>query len=362
MIDAVLQHLARLVAFDTRNPPRAITTGGIFAYLSDALPGFALTVNDHGAGAVSLLAVRGAPKRVFNFHLDTVPVAEGWTRDPFALAVADGKAHALGACDIKGAAAAMLVAAARTRGDLALLFSSDEEANDPRCIRAFLSTKHGFDEAVVAEPTGCLATTIHRGIVSAAARFTGIPGHASEARALTDNAVHRAVAWSSRALALAADMKSASFGELSGLPLNLGRIEGGIKGNVIAGSCEIRFNFRPLPSQSNDELLAMLRAMAPPKHLVALDELFRGPPLPAGKGDEAREQLERARALAQHLALPEGPAVSFWTEASLFSDAGLTALVYGPGDIAQAHGADEWVALDQLERVAQNYVRIIDGH
>jgi acetylornithine deacetylase len=47
--------------------------------------------------------------------------------------------------------------------------------------------------------------------------------------------------------------------------------------------------------------------------------------------------------------LPIGNAVDFWTEASLFSDAGLTALVYGPGDIAQAHTADEWVSLDQLQ-------------
>lgn len=362
MIDAILEHLAKLVAFDTRNPPRAITTGGIFAYLRDALPGFALTVSDHGAGAVSLLAVRGQPSRVFNFHLDTVPVAEGWTRDPFALGVADGRATALGACDIKGAAAAMLVAASRTTGDLALLFSSDEEANDPRCIRAFLATKHGFDEAVIAEPTQARAVLVHRGIVSAAAKFTGVPGHASEARALNDNAVHRAVAWSSRALALAADMKSASFGELSGLPLNLGRIEGGIKGNVIAGSCEIRFNFRPLPSQSNDDLLSMLRAMAPPTHLASLEELFRGPPLPAGKGEDAAKQLRDAESLARRLDLPVGPAVNFWTEASLFSEAGLAALVFGPGDIAQAHGADEWVALEQLERVANSYVRIIDAN
>lgn len=359
MIDAILEHLKALVAFDTRNPPRAITTGGIFAYLQSALPGFAFTLVDHGAGAVSLLATRGKPSRVFNFHLDTVPVAEGWTRDPFALAVENDRAYALGACDIKGAAAAMLVAASRTSGDLALLFSSDEEANDPRCIRALLATNHGFEEAVIAEPTQAHAVLMHRGLVSAHARFSGIPGHASEARAFADNAVHRAVAWSSRALGMAAEMKSASFAELSGLPFNLGRIEGGSKGNVIAGSCEIRCNFRPLPSQSADELLAMLRAMAPPAHLVALDELFRGPPLPAGKGDVAAKQLDAARALAGRLDLPVGKAVSFWTEASLFSEAGLTALVFGPGDIAQAHGADEWVALEQLGRVASDYVRII---
>jgi N-acetylcitrulline deacetylase (EC 3.5.1.-) len=64
-------------------------------------------------------------------------------------------------------------------------------------------------------------------------------------------------------------------------------------------------------------------------------------------------------ALAESLQLPIGCAVDFWTEASLFSQAGLNAIVYGPGDIAQAHAADEWVALDQLQRYADSIHRIV---
>src|SRR5262249_26696887 len=138
MLDDVLAHLAHLVAFDTRNPPRAIDGRGIFDYLRAQLPGFAFELTDHGAGAVSLLAVRGNPRRVFNVHLDTVPDSPGWSADPFALRVDGERATGLGACDIKGAAACLLVAAQATRGDAAFLFTSDEEANDPRCIRAFL--------------------------------------------------------------------------------------------------------------------------------------------------------------------------------------------------------------------------------
>src|SRR5258708_7590224 len=59
MLAETLRHLRALVAFDTRNPPRAIGTGGIFEYLRAQLPGFDCTVTDHGAGAVSLYAVRG---------------------------------------------------------------------------------------------------------------------------------------------------------------------------------------------------------------------------------------------------------------------------------------------------------------
>jgi acetylornithine deacetylase len=296
---------------------------------------------------------------LFNFHLDTVPAAAGWSTDPHRLQVRDDRAYGLGACDIKGAVAAMLAAASCTDGDLALLFSSDEEANDPRCIRGFLGTAHGFTEAVVAEPTLALARIMHRGIVSAQARFRGIAGHASERRALADNAIHRAVDWAQAALTQVRALQAARFEELEGMPFNLGRIEGGIKGNVIADACELRFGFRPLPSQAVDELLAMFANMAPPDQLAGFEELFRGPPLPAGRGALAGEQLARARELAATLGLPLGEAVNFWTEASLFSEAGLAALVFGPGDIAQAHTADEWVALAQLDLVARHYARII---
>ena len=101
MLDNVLAHLEALVAFDTRNPPRAIDCGGIFEYLRTHLPGFEMDLIDHGAGAVSLLAVRGHPQRVFNVHLDTVPDSPGWSADPFALRVDEQRAVGLGACDIK---------------------------------------------------------------------------------------------------------------------------------------------------------------------------------------------------------------------------------------------------------------------
>ena len=91
-MSTLLEHLEALVGFDTRNPPRLIGTGGIFDYLQAQLPGFRCTVTDHGDGAVSLLAVRGTPTRVFNVHLDTVPSSEAWSADPLTLRVADGRA------------------------------------------------------------------------------------------------------------------------------------------------------------------------------------------------------------------------------------------------------------------------------
>ena len=359
LLPDTLAHLERLVAFDTRNPPRAIGTGGIFDYLRAQLPGFACTLADHGDGAVSLLAVRGAPTRLFNVHLDTVPAAAGWSGDPHRLRVAGDRAIGLGACDTKGAAAALLAAAAASAGDAAFLFTTDEEANDARCIAAFLAGDHGFREAIVAEPTGCTAVLAHRGIASVRLRFRGRSGHASAEDAAETSAVHQAMRWGVRALDAAASHGHERFGGLTGLRFNIGRIEGGIKGNMIAAGCEVRAGFRPLPSQSTDALHAAFRDCADPQALAEYTELFRGPALPAGDLDTAERARLAARDLADALGLPVGHAVDFWTEASLFSAAGLTALVYGPGDIAQAHSVDEWVELEQLEHAAATYQRLM---
>ncbi|MFZ5638610.1 MAG: acetylornithine deacetylase [Pseudomonadota bacterium] len=361
MLDDLLKHLEALVSFDTRNPPRAIGTGGIFDYLQSQLPGFRCALTDHGDGAVSLLAVRGRPTRVFNVHLDTVPSSDAWTADPLRLRVEDGRAIGLGACDIKGAAAGLIVAAQRTTGDAAFLFSTDEEANDARCIAAFLAGDHGFSEAIVAEPTRCEAVLAHRGISSVVMKFRGTAGHASGADALRRNALHHAMRWGTRALDLVEGESHRRFGGLTGLRFNIGRVEGGIKANVIAPSAEVRFGFRPLPSHAIDELHARFGGCAETGALERYQETFRGPPLPAGDIADAENRRLAARDLADELGLPIGNAVDFWTEASLFSAAGLTAIVYGPGDIAQAHTADEWVALDQLERYADSIVRMLSG-
>lgn len=393
LLDATLDHLRALVGFDTRNPPRAIDTGGIFDYLRAQLPGFAVTVTDFGAGAVSLHAVRGTPRYLFNVHLDTVPDSPAWTADPHTLRVTDKHAIGLGACDIKGAAAALLAVANASDGDMALLFSTDEEANDPRCIAGFLRAfpplpsgegrGEGTGEAgrsgepepspptplpkgegcyqavIVAEPTKGEVVLAHRGIQSVLMRFAGHAGHASGEQKAGDSALHQAVRWGDAALDFVAAQSHERFGGLTGLRFNIGRIEGGIKANMIAPTAEVRFGMRPLPTMHPDTLLQQLRALAEPEP-AHFEETFRGPSLPAGDTAGAEERRLAARDIADELELPVGNAVDFWTEAALFSAAGHLAFVYGPGDIAQAHSADEWVELDQLQRYAESIQRIVD--
>lgn len=358
MKSEVLQHLQALVNFDTQNPPRAITVDSeIFTYLKQNLPGFEFTMLDAGDGSISLLAKRGNPKLLFNFHIDTVPVAPTWTVDPFVLQIEGDKVTALGACDIKGASACMLSAANKAQGDVALLFSSDEEHGSSEAIKLFLSTDHGFKQVIVAEPTLAKATLAHRGYQSAKVEFSGISGHASEARALKDNAIHKAGKWMGEALSWV-EQHTQSFENLSGLPFNIGKIEGGIKGNMIAAHCEMTLNMRPLPGQSSSALLQQLSELGEGHAEVSSN--FFGPTLPAAN-QPFETAIDNAQTLAATCKLPVGPAVNFWTEASLFSEAGLAAIVFGPGDIAQAHTADEWVSLNQLEQVEAHYISIIKG-
>lgn len=352
----ILELLRVLVASDTRNPPRNISLEDpVFDFIIGQLDGFKIDAQDHGAGSISLLAVRGEPSTVFNFHLDTVPDTDGWSSDPFKLAVANDRATGLGACDIKGALACMLAVTRQTRGDVAILVTTDEEAGVGQAVTAFLAQGHGFANAIVAEPTLCKAVAAHRGIVTARAVFRGVAGHASSQRVLTDSANHRAVRWAARCLAKAEAWNALEQGGLQGVPFNIGRIDGGIKPNMIAERCELRLGLRTLPGQCGETLITELFAEAPGEHLLEWEITFDAPSLPS----DVHAGAEGATALAAQLGLEQGPAVGFWSEAALFSAAGLDALVLGSGDIAQAHTAEEWVALSQLERLAKIYTGLV---
>jgi acetylornithine deacetylase len=351
----VLRLLERLVAFDTQNPPQKIVAGeGIFRFIRDELgPSFSIVETDLGGGCISLLAVRGAPSLVFNAHVDTVPFGEGWTRDPLKLVVENDRAIGRGAADVKGASACMLAAAARTKGDVALLFTTEEEAGSSRPVNDFLSKKPSFRGAIVSEPTRCEAVVEHRGIATATARFTGTPGHASDRRALEDSALHEAVRWASAALAFAEENEARTFRTLSGIRFNVGVVEGGTKTNMIAGAASVRFGVRPLPDQDPEGVIRSLAELAPHSDRASFELGFVARALPG-----VDRSVEPAVQLANELGLRRGEPVDFWTEAALFSEARIPALVYGPGDIRQAHTKDEWIHLASLYEAFETYARL----
>lgn len=365
MLERVLEHLRRLVSFDTRNPPRALSPESeIFVYLRQTLEaaGCVVEIFDEGQGCISLLATRGEPQVLWNCHLDTVPAATTWPQDPLTLTVTEDRAIGLGACDIKGAAACMLAAIEASQGSVAVLLSSDEEAGQSVCVRRFVEQGRKYKAVLVAEPTQCKAIVEHRGIITYTGRFSGEAGHASQARALEDSATHQAVRWANAAWVAAQHIEQLEQQHiLGGARFNLGRIEGGTKNNMIATEALVTFGLRPSPAHHPEQLGQRLCALAPDASRVQWTRNFYGPTLPApsedGKPGLAKAAI--ARKIAQDLGLEPGPAVDFWTEASIFSEAGYHAIVFGPGDIAQAHTAGEWVALDQLVAAAQQYLSLI---
>ena len=354
----ILQHLQALVACDTQNPPRRIDgDADIFSYCGDVLPpGFAARTWDHGDGHVSWFAVKGQPKVLFNVHLDTVPAGEGWSSDPLRLRVEDGRAYGRGACDIKGAAAVLLALAAQGPGHLALLFTTDEEGEGGCCVDRFLASGEGarFEQVIAAEPTLCRAVLGHRGFLSVKTRFHGEPGHSSAARGLRDNANHQMVRWAARALEFAAAAKNSP--EDPGTCFNLGLVQGGTKSNVIAADVSAHWSARLAPGASSKAFLRSMLDCVAPGDSIGWEVPFQAEPLPSAGRDDAA-----SRAFCVEKGLIVGEPVDFWTEAALFSAAGLPALVLGPGKIVQAHCADEWVAVEQLEQALELYGRIVNA-
>ncbi len=367
LLNSVVDLLRDLIAVNTTNPPRdAQRAGEALAIARATLDecGFACELMDFGEGCLALLAMRGTPRVLFNNHLDTVPVGDGWSGEPFQLRVTNDQAIGLGACDVKGAAACWLAAARVSDADAAMLFTTDEEAGQSVCVRSFIKSRrdllNAFDAAIVAEPTGCRAVAAHRGLATSSGVFLGTPGHGSSARALRDSAIHEACRWAASAIEHARGWEGESFGPLSGVRFNIGTFEGGVKANMIASEARVRFGLRPLPGQSSDELIRAFQERAPDASRVRWSTGFSGPSLPAAPSD-VTQAVARARAFAERLGLAPGEPVDFWSEASLFSEAGLPSLVFGPGDIAQAHRPDEAVPLAELESAAATYARLLSS-
>ena len=296
-----------------------------------------------GTPGAWVFATWGTPHRVVNAHIDTVPANAGWSRDPWQPAIEGGRLYGLGSADTKGAIAATLVALDDTRPrNFGALFSGDEEAGS-RILTQFLETPghHGIREVIVCEPTKRVAGIAHRGVLAQKATLTGPGGHSSMADHLPKPLAKLArltVALDDSAARRVADGPAG----MTGTCLNLGALAGGIAFNVIAARAELEWSLRPYPgfdrASWEREVAALVAGLDP---AIALETLIDHPPFAARAGSALP-------ALVAPFADSVGP-LHFWTEAALYALHGIDAVVIGPGDIAQAHAADEWVALEDLD-------------
>ena len=321
-------------------------------------------------GRDNLLARYDAPGArrliLFDVHQDTVP-ADGMTIAPFVPEIAGGRLSGRGSCDVKGSMAAMLSAFARLvrerppgSASVLLACTVDEEFTHIGSSR-LAETKHAAELAIVAEPTLLNLVHSHKGALRWKIRTKGVACHSSTPH-LGVNAIYRMGVVLDLLQKYAGMLAASTPDPILGPPtLSVGRIEGGQSVNVVPDWCEIEVDRRLIPGED------AASAMETVKDLV--EKLFEDPgcvemsqpwvhmPPLAPQATGWIEPLSRAIETATaHRPILMG--VPFGTDAGPLSEKGTPCVVFGPGDIAQAHTKDEWIDLEQVQLAALAYFQI----
>ena len=304
---------------------------------------------------------------VLSGHTDVVPAEEpDWQSDPFRLTERDGALYGRGTCDMKGFIAAVLavlpdLTATPLRRPLHIALTHDEEVG---CLgaRALVDVLRAEGlrpaTAIIGEPTEMRLIDGHKGCCEYTTRFRGLEGHGSRPD-LGVSATELAARYVAHLLELRAAMPARAPADSSFVPpwttLNVGRIAGGVAHNVIAGDCAVDWEMRPVRPEDRAHVLDSIDTYAETVLLPAARAVHPGAAIRrevvgevAGLVPTAQNE---AREIVQRLTGQNGAdVVAFSTEAGLFQELGTTAVVCGPGSIAQAHKANEFVTLDQLRQ------------
>lgn len=361
--------LGDLIAFPTVSAESNLE---MIAYLADRLGDVGARVElqvdetGHKANLYATIGPETGGGILLSGHSDVVPVTDqDWTSDPFAMTKRDGRLYGRGSCDMKGFIAAAIAKApdfasgALTR-PVHFAFTHDEEVG---CLgaRALCDWLRERDTrpatAIIGEPTSMAVIEGHKGCCEYTTHFHGLAGHGSSPDRGV-NAVDYAVRYVARLMEIAEALKArAPEGSRFDPPwttINTGALIGGHAHNVIPETARVDWEFRPvqradfdyvrseIEDYARDVLLPRMRAVSPDAGITT-EVIGEVAGLEPAALNEARDIV---------LALTGGNGagvVPFGTEAGLFSELGMSVVVCGPGSIEQAHKADEYLALDQLE-------------
>ncbi|MCB1522398.1 MAG: acetylornithine deacetylase [Hyphomicrobiaceae bacterium] len=371
--------LARLVSFDTTSH---LSNMGIVRFIEDYLAqhGVASQLVPTPDGAKASLYATIGPKTAggvaLSGHTDVVPVnVADWTVPPFVLTERDGRLYGRGAADMKGFLACVLAAVPafaqrRLARPVHIAFSYDEEIG---CVgvRPMIGELGRSlpkpDLVVVGEPTSMAVVDAHKGPIRWQVKVNGLAAHSSMSP-LGVNAIHFAARLIGELQRIEAALMRAPRDDRFLPPhatLQVTEIRGGTAANIVPVACGFGFEIRALPGLDvagieqrirtfiETECLPDMQRIAPHAG-IDLVQTNSVPPFAASPGSAAV-------ALALRLAEQnETHAVSYATEAGLFQDAGVHSVVCGPGDIAQAHTADEWIAVSELDRCMAFLTRLGD--
>lgn len=367
-LDETTAILGELIAFPTVSGASNLD---LMTYAAERLQdcGAKIELSHHPSGAQANLFATLGPNEdggiVLSGHTDVVPAnPDEWTGNPYAMHDDGERLFGRGACDMKGFVAAALAMAPRyaelnlTR-PVHFAFTYDEETGclgAQQLVQELAKRETRPGVVIVGEPTEMRIIEGHKGCYEYATHFTGLEGHGSGPDRGV-NAVHYAVRYISRLLELGEQLKktppAGSTFDPPWTTVQVGKIDGGIARNVIAGNCVVDWEMRPvreadadfvksgLQAYCRDELLPAMRAVAPDADIRTdiIAEVCSLEPMP----DNA------ARDLVAELTGANGTdLVAFGTEAGLFQQLGMSAVVCGPGSIEQAHKPDEFVSKSQL--------------
>jgi acetylornithine deacetylase len=332
---------------------------GLGVEVSETAPGRPNVIARVGSGA--------APGRslMFNGHLDVVGV-EGMLHPPFDALEREGRMYGRGAADMKGGVAAMCAAAARAadsgiEGELVVTAVADEE-DASIGTQAIVASGIRTDAAIVTEPTRLTIAPAHRGFAWITVELHGRAAHGSRYDIGVDAIRHAGL--------LLAELDALDSGALcehthpllGHASLHASLIEGGTAMSVYPDRCTLRLERRTLPGESVEAVLDEIRS--------ACERVSRSRP-----DFDARVTLDLARApsdvstdaaivraLASAIEAGGGSlrteGMSAWTDAALLNEAGIPAICFGPGDIALAHAAEEWIDTSEIDRATHTLTEL----
>ena len=362
---SVLSLLADLVRINSVNP--AYDGGKPELEMVDYLKGYfkrhSIETSQHEAfpGRPNLIAKlpgKDASRRlVFEAHTDTVSVG-GMTIPPFDPMISDGRLYGRGSCDTKAGLAAMAHAAASIKQDglvppceIWVVAAADEEFSFGG-VRRLLDDLEAT-AAVISEPTEMRIAVASKGVVRWRIECRGKAAHSSK----PDMGVNAITGMARIIMAFEADsarLRSTTHPLLGSPTLNIGLIEGGRQVNVVPDVCAIELDRRMLPGEKISEVLAHYRSLVDSDLNVRFDI-----PMLEDEALETSCETELVRAavrVAEDLRMNSTPVgVPFGTDASKFSRAGIPSIICGPGSIDLAHGAIEYIEIEQVAQAVKFY-------
>ena len=310
-------------------------------------------------------------------HCDVVPVTDqAWSSDPFKLLERDGNFYGRGTCDMKGfiaasiALAPMFATKVKDR-PLHFAFTYDEETG---CIGAGHLAENlrarGLVPAVaiVGEPTEMRIIEGHKGCYEYTTHFHGLEGHGSSPERGV-NAVEYAVRYVNYLLQVKENLRNMSPADSSFDPpwstVNVGAFNGGVAHNVIASKARVDWEMRPVQKTDADYVKASLLGYCENDLLPAMRAIFPDARIETQTIGEVEGLIpsdvnEARRIVTELTGRQDADVVPFGTEAGIFQAMGMDVVLCGPGSIAQAHKADEFVAIDQIKKCLTMLERLGD--